>query len=208
MIGEFRTVQYTIYWLDRSVFMGWRNRTLHFARWTWGMNFSLKTCIHLRITKKKDHIIFNYQLGPNIISSFTEEKIWGYPFPISWPGVAIFWPKWTPLTCYLPHELKRSCGNHPQRKVFLNLYIHLGRPHLEYACEVWSRSQSYLTDIIEDVQLTATRIIPKDKPYREKVKELHLLSLATGRVYFDLIFLFKMKLGLLDYFFYCLIIHL
>ena len=30
--------------------------------------------MHLRITKKKDHIIFNYQLGPNIISSFKEEK--------------------------------------------------------------------------------------------------------------------------------------
>ena len=75
-------------------------------------------------------------------------------------------------------------------------------------CEVWSRCQSYLTDIIEGVQLTATRIIANDKPYREKLKELHLLSLATRRVYFDLIFLFKMKLGLLDYFFYCLIVHL
>lgn len=97
-------------------------------------------------------------------------------------------------------ELKRSCGNHPQRNVFLNLYIHLDRPHLECACEVWSRSQSYLIDIIEGVQLRATRIIAKDKPFREKLKELHLLSLATRGAYFDLIFLFKMKLGLLDYF--------
>ena len=105
-------------------------------------------------------------------------------------------------------ELKRSCGNHPQRNVFLNLDIHLDRPHLQYACEVWSRSQSYLIDIIEGVQLRATRIIAKDKPYREKLKVLHLLSLATRAVYFDLIFLFKMKLGLLDYFFYHLIIHL
>ena len=60
---------------------------------------------------------------------------------------------------------------------------------------------SYLTDIIEGVQRTAT-IIVKDKPYRERLKELNSLSLTTRRVYFDLIVLFKMKLGLLDYYDY------
>lgn len=56
-------------------------------------------------------------------------------------------------------ELKRSCGSHAQRKVSLNLYIHPDRLHLEYKCEVWSRSQSYVIDIIEGVQLRVTRII-------------------------------------------------
>ena len=35
--------------------------------------------------------------------------------------------------------------------VFLKLYIHLVRPPLEYACEVWSPHQAYLVDILEGV---------------------------------------------------------
>ena len=60
---------------------------------------------------------------------------------------------------------------------------------------------SYLIDIIEGVQRRATRIV-KYKPYREWLKELNLLYLTTRRIYFDLIVLLKMKLGLLDYFDY------
>ena len=60
---------------------------------------------------------------------------------------------------------------------------------------------SYVIDIIEGVQRRATRIA-KDKHYRERLKELNLLSLTTRSSYFDLIGLFKMKLGLLDYYDY------
>lgn len=48
--------------------------------------------------------------------------------------------------------IKRTCGRRPIPDVFLKLYIHLVRPHLEYACEVWSPYQAYQVDILEGVQ--------------------------------------------------------
>ena len=94
--------------------------------------------------------------------------------------------------------IRRTCGNRPNPKIVLKLFIHLVRPRLEFACEVWSPHQAYLVDIIEGVQRRATRVIFKNKPYEERLKLLKLLSLASRRKYFDLIFLFKCKQGLCD----------
>ena len=55
-----------------------------------------------------------------------------------------------------------------------------------------------MVDIIEGVQRRATRVIFKNKPYEERLKLLKLLSLASRRKYFYLIFLFKCKQGLCD----------
>ena len=68
--------------------------------------------------------------------------------------------------------------------------MHLVRPHLEYACEVWSPQQAYLVDILEGVQRRATKVIIK--------QDLKLLSLVSRRKYFDLIFLFKCRQGLCE----------
>ena len=94
--------------------------------------------------------------------------------------------------------IKRTCGRRPTSDVFLKLYIHLVRPHLEYACEVWSPHQAYLVDILEGVQRRATKVIIKHKPYGERLKDLKLLSLVSRRKYFDLIFLFKCRQGLCE----------
>ena len=80
----------------------------------------------------------------------------------------------------------------------LQVRSHLVRPHLEYACEVWSPHQAYLVNILEEVQRRATKVIIKHKPYGERLKDLKLLSLVSRRKYFDLIFLFKCRQGLCD----------
>ena len=86
----------------------------------------------------------------------------------------------------------------PISDVFLKLYIHLVRPHLEYACEVWSPHQVYLVDILEGVQRRATKVIIKNKPYEERLKVLKQLFLISWRQYFDLNFLFKCRQGLCE----------
>lgn len=53
--------------------------------------------------------------------------------------------------------IKPTCGNQTQSAVIRKLYIHLVRPHLEYACEIWARHQAFLQDMIESVQRRATR---------------------------------------------------
>ena len=94
--------------------------------------------------------------------------------------------------------IKRTCGRCPISDVFLKLYIHLVRPHLEYACEVWSPHQAYLVDILEGVQRRATKVIITHKPYGESLKYLKLLSLVSSRKYFNLIFLFICRQGLCE----------
>ena len=94
--------------------------------------------------------------------------------------------------------IKRTCCRRPLSNVFLKLYIYLVRPHLEYACEVWSPQQAYLVDILEGVRRRATTVITKHKPYGERLKDLKLLSLVSRRKYFDLIFLFKCRQGLCE----------
>ncbi len=79
------------------------------------------------------------------------------------------------------------------------------RPHLEYACEVWSPHQEYLKDLIEAVQRRrATRQMIKNKSYMDSLKELKLSSLGSRRKLLDLTFFFKClhgkgDLNVLDY---------
>jgi len=72
------------------------------------------------------------------------------------------------------------------------------RPHLEYACEVWSPLQDYLVDILGRALRRATKVITKHKPYGERLKDLKFLSLVSRRNYFNLIFLLKRRQGLCE----------
>ena len=72
------------------------------------------------------------------------------------------------------------------------------RPHLEYACEVWSPHQEYLKDLIEAVQRRATRQMIKNKSYMDRLKELKLLTLTSRRKLLDLTFFFRCLHGQCD----------
>ena len=82
--------------------------------------------------------------------------------------------------------IKRTCGTCTQPHVLLKLYNHLVRPHVEFASQVWSPHQPFLIDLIERVHRKATKLIIKDRPYRERLQELNLLSLASRRLSMEL----------------------
>jgi len=82
--------------------------------------------------------------------------------------------------------IKRTCGTCTHPHVLLKLYIHLVRPHVEFASQVWSPHQQFLIDLIERIQRRASKLIIKDRPYRERLQELNLLSLASRRLFMDL----------------------
>ena len=99
----------------------------------------------------------------------------------------------------VPRLIKRTCGTScTQPHVLLKLYIHLVRPLVEFASQVWLPHQQFLIDLIERVQRKATKLIIKDRPYRERLQEMNLLSLASRRLFMDLVFLFKCMMGLYD----------
>ena len=75
--------------------------------------------------------------------------------------------------------IKRTCGTCTQPYVLLKLYIHSVRPHVEFASQVWSPHQQFLIDLTERVQRRATKLIIKDRPYRERLQELNIHSMKN-----------------------------
>jgi hypothetical protein len=76
-----------------------------------------------------------------------------------------------------------------------NIYV---RPTLEYASVVWSPMLKIDIASIEHVQRAFTKRIPslRDLSYVERLHMLNGKSLAHRRIYFDLIFLYKIVHGL------------
>ena len=66
--------------------------------------------------------------------------------------------------------IKRTCGTCTKPHVLLKLYIHLVRPLVEFASQVWLPHQQFLIDLIERVQRRATKLIIKDRPYQERLQ--------------------------------------
>ena len=161
---------------------------------TWDMNFNPIKSKHLRITKKRNPVCATYHLGTDLRTLSKEEKDLGIIMSHN-----LSWRDHIMLKVNTANRMlgiiKRTCGRRPTSDVFVKLYIHLVRPHLEYVCEVWSPHQAYLVDILEGVQRRATKVIIKHKPYGESLKDLKLLSLVSRRKYFDLIVLFKCRQG-------------
>ena len=135
----------------------------------WDMKFNIGKCKYLCIAKKRNPIIntYMYHLGSNQISLCKDEKDLGIiiiTHNLAWQDHIL-----TKVTIAngMLCLIRRTCGNRPNPKIFLQLFIHLVRPHLEFTSEVWSPHQAYLVNIIEGVQSRATRVIFKNKPYEE-----------------------------------------
>ena len=82
-------------------------------------------------------------------------------------------------------------------KMFLNLYMALIRPLLEYCVQVWSPHKRKYIKLIEGVQRRATRLVPelRELTYEERLKKLKLTTLEERRVRGDMIETYKIVTG-------------
>ena len=69
---------------------------------------------------------------------------------------------------------------------------------MEYAVQAWSPHLKKHINLLEQVQLRATKLVPtlKDEPYETRLKELDLTTLEQRRKRGDLIEVFKLMHGL------------
>jgi hypothetical protein len=100
----------------------------------------------------------------------------------------------------LVHLIKRTL-RHFDTNTYMLLYKALVRPRVEYASCAWN--PHYAKDIaqIEKVQRLATRLVPgyRSNSYEERLTLLGLQSLETRRLRADLILLYQLCHGLVDY---------
>ncbi|CAL4091156.1 unnamed protein product [Meganyctiphanes norvegica] len=80
------------------------------------------------------------------------------------------------------------------KEIFMNLYPVMVRPLLEYCVQVWSPYRQDLINLIEGVQMRATRMVPalKNKTYEERLDALGLTTLIERRYRGDMIQTYKM----------------
>ena len=90
------------------------------------------------------------------------------------------------------HSVQRSF-DFLDEKLFLQLYKSMVRPRLEYGHVMWDPATKHLKQEVEDVQRTATRLIPslKGLSYKERLATLQLPALEHRRLRGDLIEVFK-----------------
>ena len=75
------------------------------------------------------------------------------------------------------------------RTNFINLYKRYVRVHLEFSVQAWNPWNKADIEILEDVQVRATRAVSglNGKSYRERLAELGLQSLAGRRIRADMV---------------------
>ena len=86
-------------------------------------------------------------------------------------------------------------------EIFLKTYKAFVRPILEYCQQVWSPYLQKDIDSIEKIQRRATKLVPglKKLSYEERLMKLKLFTLEERRIRGDMILLYKMFHGHVDF---------
>ena len=95
--------------------------------------------------------------------------------------------------------IARKTFDHMDAEIFTNIFKGLVRPHLEYAAPIWSPHFKKHIDLIENVQIRGTKMVPglpkKVKDYPKRLRALKLPTLAYRRLRGDMIQVYKLTSG-------------
>ena len=127
--------------------------------WTeeWQMNFNSKKCYTMRIHRKKQPTIQNYNLGGDILQAVPSQAYLGVEIheQLSWkPHITSTAAKAGRTLGFLRRNISKCSSNIKQQA-----YISLVRSQLEYASVIWDPYRQNQIDHLEKIQRRAVRFI-------------------------------------------------
>ena len=168
------------------------NRVQEWAR-TWKMEFNIDKCkiMHLGHSNPKD----SYVMGNTELATTTEERDLGVIIDHKLEfgkHIKTIVAKANRILSLI--RISFACM---EKTMFLNLYLVLVRPLLEYCVQVWTPHLRKYINLIEGVQRRATRLVPELKHlnYQNRLEKLELTKLEERRVRGDMIQTYKFVSG-------------
>ena len=164
-------------------------------RWSreWRLNFNIKKCDCVHITKKRAPANHVYYLGDNNLGTSDSQKDLGLLISSN-----AKWSKHSSKAINKAYSmlglLKRNCSNeYFSVRARRLLYLALVRSHVDYASEAWSGQSITITTAVERVQRRATNFIlgipSRTIPYKERLLQTNLLPLTYWHEIKDLLFI-------------------
>ena len=160
------------------------------------LDFNVKKCKIMRITKKQHPYVSNYSLDNSILDEVKEFKDLGVTTTdnFNWNShIDIIVSKANRMLGLI----KRSCRGLDDAKTLRTLYCALVRSNVEYCSVVWSPYTKKNIEKLERVQRRATKwILKTEDNYETRLKKLNLMSLENRRFLADVTFLYKALNGI------------
>lgn len=136
------------------------------------MDFNVKKCEIMRITKRKQPYVSNFSLDNSILEEVEEFKDLGVTTTehLNWNShIDIIVSKANRMLGLI----KRTCRGLDDSNTLRTLYCALVRSNVEYCSVVWSPYTKKNTEKLEKVQKRATKFILKTE---DRLKKLNLIN--------------------------------
>ena len=143
-----------------KVFCTWAKYFYSLWSKTWQLTFNVAKCYHLRTTRKRIPVDFNYALDGKVISSVSSATYLGISIAdnLSWNEHCDTICKKANSTLGLLRRILSGCTPEVKNTAYLTLV----RPKLEYASSAWNPHMQCNIDKIEMVQRRAARFVYND----------------------------------------------
>ena len=184
---------------DCALFQGDINNLVEWSD-VWKMTFNMDKCSLCTITRKRNPIIYDYNMRGKALKRVEAQRDLGVLVTCDARFNEHIYAQVNQANKMLGF-IRRTLGSRSDQflPTFRSLYVALVRSHLEYASEIWSPKSLTLIKHIESVQRRATRLLLPNLTYNERLQQLNLLPLVYRREVRDLTTFYKLKCGLYNY---------
>ena len=166
----------------------------------WKMAFNMDKCSLCTITRKRNPIIYDYNMRGKALKRVEAQRDLGVLITCDARFNEHIYAQVNKANKMLGF-IRRSLSSRSDQflPTFRSLYVALVRSHLEYASEIWSPKSVTLIKLIEGVQRRATRLLLPNLTYNERLQQLNLLPLVYQREVKDITTFYKLKCGYYNY---------